>query len=249
MTENVLVLGANSAIAKALCHRMAARGARLILTGRNQPELERTASDLRLRYETDVFVEGFDAVEFAEHSAFLDRCLRHAEGELTGAVLCFGNLPEQDATETDWEETRRAVEINFLAPVSLMNRLAQHFEGLQSGYLAAISSVAGDRGRQSNYTYGAAKAAMSVYLDGLRNRLFRAGVHVLTVKPGFVDTPMTWGLLNPHSPLVASPERVARTIDRAIRKRRNVLYTPWFWRPIMCLITALPEYLFKRMKL
>ena len=118
---------------------------------------------------------------------------------------------------------------------------ANHLERRGAGYLAAISSVAGDRGRQSNYTYGIAKAGLTAYLQGLRNRLFHAGVHVLTINPGFTDTPMTRGKVDPKSPMVASPERVARDIDRTIRKRRNVLYTPWFWGPIMMIIRLVPE--------
>src|SRR5262249_38784825 len=119
----------------------------------------------------------------------------------------------------------------------------------RGGYLAAISSVAGDRGRQSNYVYGAAKSALSTYLQGLRNRLWHKGVHVATIKPGFVDTTMTRGRLNPRSRLVASPERGARDIDRALRRRQNVLYTPWFWRPILRVITLIPEPIFKRLRL
>ncbi len=115
--------------------------------------------------------------------------------------------------------------------------------------IAAISSVAGDRGRQSNYIYGAAKAGLTAYLQGLRNRLFFAGVHVLTIKPGFVATAMTDGLVNPNSPLLATPQQVARDIDRALRCRQNVLYTRWFWRPIMLIIRWIPEPVFKRLKL
>ena len=147
------------------------------------------------------------------------------------------------------DEARRAIDLNFTSAVALLAPLASYLEGRRSGYLAAISSVAGDRGRQSNYTYGAAKAGLTAYLQGLRNRLYRSGVHVLTIKPGFVDTPMTRGLVNPNSPLVASPKRVARDIDRAIRRRRNTIYTPWFWRPIMLVVRLVPEFIFKRLKL
>src|SRR6516164_9862855 len=126
---------------------------------------------------------------------------------------------------------RQSLDVNFLSAAELLEIAAAYFEPRRSGFIAAISSVAGDRGRQSNYTYGAAKAGLTAYLQGLRNRLWRAGVHVLTVNPGFVDTPMTRGRINPNSLLVATPERVARDIDRALRRRRDVLYTPWFWRP------------------
>jgi short-subunit dehydrogenase len=127
--------------------------------------------------------------------------------------------------------------------------VANYLEERGRGYIAAVSSVAGDRGRQSNYTYGASKAGLSAYLQGLRNRLHPAGVHVLTVKPGFVDTPMTHGLVNPDSPLVASPEQVAADVDLAIRKRKDVIYTRWFWRAVMLVIGSIPERVFKRLKL
>jgi short-subunit dehydrogenase len=131
----------------------------------------------------------------------------------------------------------------------LLEKFATMMESQRGGCLAAISSVAGDRGRQSNYIYGAAKAGLSTFLDGLRNRMFRVGVHVLSIKPGFVDTPMTLGKINPRSPLVASPDRVARDIDRALLRRENVLYTPWFWWPIMKVIRLVPEPIFKRLGL
>lgn len=249
MTESVLIVGATSGIARALCHTMAQRGCSLVLAGRNMEELERVRCDLNVRYGVDVFSEPFDALAFEQHGAFVERCLAHVGGDLTGAVLCHGYLPEQPRTETDFAEARRTFDINFLSMVSLLAPLAHYFEKRRGGYLAVLSSVAGDRGRQSNYTYGASKAALSVYLQGLRNRLHDAGVCVLTVKPGFVDTPMTEGIVNPRSPLVASPEKVARDIDCAIGKRKNVVYTPWFWRPIMAGIACIPEVVFKRMKL
>ena len=150
------------------------------------------------------------------------------------------------------------IDVNFSAAVSVLNRFADYFElphpALSQGervqrYICGISSVAGERGRQSNYIYGATKAAFTTYLAGLRNRLQRSGVAVITVKPGFVDTSMTWGRLNPDSPLVAQPERVGRDIVRAIRKRKNVIYTPWFWAGIMLIIRLIPEPLFKRLRL
>ena len=187
-------------------------------------------------------------MDFAGHGEFLSRCLSRPD-PIDGVILCYGSLPDQRQTEMAADDARRAIDVNFTSAVAILSPLASYLESRRSGYLAAISSVAGDRGRQSNYTYGAAKAGLTVYLQGLRNRLYRSGVHVLTIKPGFVDTPMTRGLLNPNSPLVASPARVARDIDRAIRRRRNTLYTPWFWRPIMFAIRMVPEPIFKRMKL
>ena len=249
--ETVLMLGAASGIARALCHELAREGARLILAGRDSDVLQRMAGDLAIRYETEVQVEPFDALDFAEHEAFFARVLDRVDGELSGVVLAFGTLPDQAETEHSFAAAREAIDINFTAPVSLLSLAASYLETRRSGFIAAISSVAGDRGRQSNFTYGAAKAGLSTYLDGLRNRLHPAGVSVLSIKPGFVDTPMTAGLFkNPNSPLIASPQRVARDIARAIRRRSSrVLYTPWFWRPIMAIIRAIPEPVFKRLKL
>jgi NAD(P)-dependent dehydrogenase (short-subunit alcohol dehydrogenase family) len=238
--ESVLVLGATSGIARALALRLAARGCRLVLAGRNREELDRQAADLRLRHGIEVAVELFDALDFASHVNVFNRCVAAWGGRLDGVVLCHGHLADQRQTETDVEAARRMIDVNFTSAVSLLSAAANHFERQRSGFIAAISSVAGDRGRQSNYTYGAAKAGLTAYLQGLRNRLHRSNVTVLTIKPGFV---------NPNSPLLASPERVARDIDRAIRRRRDVLYTPWFWSPILRIIRMIPECVFKRMKL
>lgn len=247
--DNVLILGATSAIARALGRELARRGCRLVVAGRDADELERVASDLRVRYGAEAFVETFDALDFNAHPAFFARCVSHFDGDLTGVVLCHGFMADQARTDRDFTLARLTIDVNLTSAVALLNLAADHLESTGGGYLAAIGSVAGDRGRGSNYTYGAAKAGLATYLAGLRNRLHRAGVHVLTVKPGFVDTPMTQGRVNPRSPLLATSERVARDIDRAIRARRNTLYTPWFWRPILAVIRSIPEPLFKRLKL
>jgi decaprenylphospho-beta-D-erythro-pentofuranosid-2-ulose 2-reductase len=249
MSENVIVMGATSGIGTALCHELARRGCSLVVAGRNQEELDRLAVDLRLRYQTHVEAERFEALNFAEHAACFDRSVARFSDGVQGVIVCFGDLAPEQETHASLELTRRIIDVNFTAAASMLAIAANYLEPRKAGYLAAISSVAGDRGRQSNYTYGAAKAGLSAYLAGLRNRLQPAGVHVLTIKPGFVDTAMTEGLVNPNSPLVAKPERVARDIDRAIRSRRDVLYTPWFWRPIMLIIRSIPERVFKRLKL
>jgi short-subunit dehydrogenase len=249
MSENVLVLGATSGIARALCHVLARRGCGLALAARNREELEKTAADLRVRYQGKVFAEPFEALAFDSHPAFFQRCRKRFGGALDGVILCHGYLPDQGESQTDFAEARRTIDINFTSAVSLLHLAAAALEQRPGSYIAAISSVAGDRGRQSNYTYGAAKAGLSAFLQGLRNRLYRAGVHVLTIKPGFVDTPMIQGRVNPRSRLVATPERVAQAIHRAILRRKNVIYTPWFWKYIMSIIGRIPEGLFKKLKL
>jgi short-subunit dehydrogenase len=158
----------------------------------------------------------------------------------------MGYLGDQAKGQCDGEEARRILETNFTGCVSALNILANHFEPRRAGFICAISSVAGDRGRQSNYLYGAAKAGLSAYLQGLRNRLFHAHVKVLTVKPGFVDTHMTYGRSGLF--LVASPESVAKGIFRAIVKGKDVVYLPWFWRPIMLVVRSIPEGIFKRLR-
>lgn len=249
MTENIVVIGATSGMARALCAVLAKRGCRLVLAGRDTDELRRVASDLQLRYETAVVARPFEALDFSTHNDFVDECVQHFDGNLDAVVLCYGYMADQERTEQDFGVARQMIDVNFTSPVSVLNQFARHFERQERGLIAAISSVAGDRGRQSNYTYGSAKAGLSAYLQGLRNRLYRSGVAVLTIKPGFVLTPMTEDVLDPKSALVARPERVARDIDRAIRGKANVLYTPWFWWGIMKVIKLLPETIFKRMRL
>ncbi len=245
----MLVLGATSGIGRALCHVMAQRGCHLLLAGRDWEQVQKDAADLSLRYQNEAFPLRFEALDYESHPAFFARCVEHFGGQLDGVVLCYGYMTGQAETEADFSEARLTVDVNFTSAISILNLAATYLMSRGRGYVAAISSVAGDRGRGSNYTYGAAKAGLTIYLQGLRNRLHRAGVSVLTIKPGFVDTPMTQGLVNPNSLLVASPERVARDIDAAIRRRKNVLYTPWFWSWIMRIIRAIPESIFKRLSL
>jgi short-subunit dehydrogenase len=168
-------------------------------------------------------------------------------GALDGVVLCYAILTSQEQASADPTLARQVIEVNFTSPVILLNAAAAYMAPRQRGYLCVLSSVAGDRGRPSNYLYGASKAALTAYLDGLRARLHSAGVDVITVKPGPVDTAMTWG--RERLVLAASPERVAAAACRAIRRHRGTIYTPWFWRPIMALVRAIPEPIFKRMKL
>jgi short-subunit dehydrogenase len=242
----VLILGATSAIASALAREFAAHKFDLVLGGRDREELGALAGDLRLRYGVQAGILSFDALDTPTHASTLRSFLLEAGDALEGVVVCIGYLGDQARGQSDWEEARRTLETNFTGCVSALNILANHFESRRAGFICAISSVAGDRGRQSNYLYGAAKAGLSTYLQGLRNRLFPAHVKVITVKPGFVDTRMTYGrsgLL-----LVASPARVAKGIFRAIAKGKDVVYLPWFWRPIMLIVQSIPEAIFKRLR-
>jgi short-subunit dehydrogenase len=243
--STVLILGATSGIASALAKELAAHKYDLVLGGRDRDELSALASDLSLRNSVRAGVLAFDALDTQTHAASLQSFLAEAGNDLVGAVVCIGYLGDQAKAQVDWEEARLILETNFTGCVSALNILANHFELRRTGFICAISSVAGDRGRQSNYHYGAAKAGLSVYLQGLRNRLFPAGVKVITVKPGFVDTRMTYG--RPGLFLLASPESVAQGIFRAIVKGKSVVYLPWFWRPIMLMVRSIPETIFKRL--
>lgn len=164
-------------------------------------------------------------------------------------VLCYGYMAEQSEAQDDFSIAKRTIDVNLTSVVSILETAARDLSARKKGYIAGISSVAGERGRQSNYIYGASKAGLTAYLQGLRNRLFHAGVHVLTIKPGFVYTALTEHMLDANAPLVASADQVGRDIDRAIQKRKNVLYTPWFWWGIMSIIRSIPEFLFKRLKM
>jgi short-subunit dehydrogenase len=245
--STVLILGATSGIASALAKEFAAHKYDLVLGGRDRDELSALASDLSLRNSVRASVLAFDALDTQTHAASLQSFLAEAGNALAGTVVCIGYLGDQAKAQVIWDEARLILETNFTGCVSALNILANHFELKRTGFICAITSVAGDRGRQSNYHYGAAKAGLSVYLQGLRNRLFPAGVNVITVKPGFVDTRMTYG--RPGLFLLASPESVAQGIFRAIVKGKSVVYLPWFWRPIMLIVRSIPETIFKRLKM
>ena len=242
----MLILGATSAIASALAREFAAHKFDLVLGGRDREELGALASDLGLRYGVRAGVLPFDALDTQTHASILPTFLSEAGNALEGAVVCIGYLGDQAKGQCDWEEARRILETNFTGCVSALDILANHFELRRKGVICAISSVAGDRGRQSNYLYGAAKAGLSTFLQGLRNRLFHANVKVITVKPGFVNTHMTYE--RPGLFLVASPESVAKGIFQAIVKGKEVVYLPWFWHPIMLIVRSVPEAIFKRLR-
>ena len=245
--ESVVILGATSVMAKAIAREFAARGLNVIVGARDTEENEMLAQDLRVRYEIDAHALFFDVTECASHDDFLDACTELLGTSMRGVVLCSGTMSDQKKAEQDWALSAATLETNFSGPVSILNRFAEYFETQGSGFICAIASVAGDRGRESNYIYGASKGALATYLEGLRNRLFHSDVRVLTVKPGFVDTKMTWGL--PGMFLVASPERVGARVVHAIERKRNVIYVPWFWRYIMLTIRSIPEFIFKRLHL
>jgi short-subunit dehydrogenase len=240
-----LILGASSAIARAFARDAAERGADIILAGRDLPDLARTAADIHATTGRTAMVIAFDALDHAAH-ATIAADLATTDGILNIALL-FGVMPEQSAMDADPAQARFCIDSTLTGAVSILQHLAPLLEQRRAGCIVGFGSVAGDRGRLKNYIYGAAKSGLHTYLAGLRNRLGRAGVHVLTVKPGFVDTAMTFAL--PGLFLVATPEFVARACLDAAARKRDIIYVPGFWLLIMTIIRAVPERLFKRLSI
>jgi decaprenylphospho-beta-D-erythro-pentofuranosid-2-ulose 2-reductase len=243
-TKTVLILGAASDMARALAHRYAQAGWHIHLAARRAERLQADCSDLRLRYQVEAQAWEFDAAAYEQHSAFWEQISPKPE-----LVICvFGLLGDQVQAESDWSQAEAILAVNYVGAVSILQVVANHMQTAESGTIVGISSVAGDRGRGSNYFYGSAKAGFSAFLSGLRNRLYPQGVHVLTVKPGYVRTAMTEGMKLPTL-ITASPEQVAQDIFRAVEKKQNVLYTRWMWRYLMLIIRLIPEPIFKQLKL
>jgi len=244
--RRILIMGATSAIAEATAREFARRGDALVLVGRAHDRLLAIAEDLRVRGAAVAEIIAYDAGDMAGCPAMLDEAERLI-GPLDALLVAHGTLSDQGACEQSFELTLREFQTNALSVIALCTIVANRFETRKRGVIAVISSVAGDRGRQSNYVYGAAKAAVSTYLSGLRQRLNSTGVSVVTIKPGFVDTPMTAKFKK--GPLWASPASVAKAIARAMIDGSAVVYVPWFWRPIMTIIKLIPEFLFRRLRL
>ncbi|MGC2640020.1 MAG: SDR family oxidoreductase [Acidobacteriaceae bacterium] len=246
LPRRVLALGATSAIAEATLRLLAESGASLYLVARNPQKLEAVRADLLTRGAAAATAHVMDLDETAAHPAMLESAVATLGG-LDLALLAHGVLGDQAKAQRDYAAAEAILRTNFLSAVSLIGWLANYFETERRGTLAVISSVAGDRGRKSNYVYGASKGALNIYLDGLRHRLHGTGVQVLTIKPGFVATPMTAHL--PPGPLFAQPSRVARDIVKAIDRRQSVVYTPPFWALIMLMVRNTPAFLFHKSNL
>jgi short-subunit dehydrogenase len=240
----VLILGATSDIANALAHEFAKHGYHLYLAARNPEVLERDVRDFEIRYHVKSRPVQFDIRDYESHTRFY----QSLDPRPMGVVCAVGYLGDQEKAQLDLPEMLKIIETNYVGCVSILNIIGDDFEKRKNGFIIGISSVAGDRGRKSNYFYGSAKAGLTAYLSGLRNRLSKNGVHVLTVKPGFVRTKMTEGLELPEF-LTANPKEVARNVFHAYNKKRDVVYAKWFWRWIMWTIIHIPEKIFKKMNL
>ncbi len=242
--KQALIIGASSDMAIAMSELLASRGWNLVLAGRNIKDLRDQCSDLGIRHQIVAEPITLDLMD----GKGIRKKIQSLDGvpELT---VCFaGIMLNEDEARKDYETAEKILSTNFNGVVQAINPIAEQLKEEGQGTIAVVSSVAGDRGRQSNYHYGAAKAGLTAYLSGLRNYLFPYGVHVVTIKPGFVRTSMTEGMPLP-GPITGSPEKVARDIFKAIRKKKNVIYTLWMWKYIMTIIRSIPEFVFKRLKL
>lgn len=246
-SRRILVLGATSAIAERWCRLRAARGDRLLLVARDPARLAVIAADLAARGAAEVLTAESDLAD-PEGAAERFAAFTGRLGGVDVVLVAYGVLGDQAEAQADVERLQQGLMTNFVSAAVWCELAAGAFERVGRGTLVAISSVAGDRGRRSNYAYGAAKAGLSVFLDGLAHRFAGTAVTVVAVRPGFVDTPMT-AHIPKGGPLWAAPDRVAADIERAIEKRRPVTYTPWFWWLVMAVIRNLPRPVFNRMKI
>ncbi|WP_028487102.1 SDR family oxidoreductase [Thiomicrorhabdus chilensis] len=244
--KNILVIGATSAIAEQTIRLYAQQGSNLLLLGRDEEKLQLICNDANVRGAHEADFLRLDVNDFDSHASVLEKAYTKL-GRLDLVLIAHGSLPNQQACQQQVSTTLRELNTNAVSTISLLTLLANQMEQQGWGTLAVITSVAGDRGRQANYVYGAAKGMLSIFLQGLRNRLYPKGVHVLDIKPGFVDTPMTADF--PKGPLWANPQAIANSIVKAVERKRNTLYTPFFWRWIMLIIRNIPEFIFKKMKL
>lgn len=243
--KKCLILGANSDMGKAVAHRFAREGFEVLLASRNvNDNNERFCKDISIRHSVACNAVSFDAIDYQSHQSFYNAI----EPKPETVVSVFGYLGENSIAENDFNEASKIIASNFTGQVSILNIIAKDMEARQSGTIIGISSVAGERGRQSNYIYGASKAALTAYLSGLRNRLFKSKVHVVTVKPGFVRTKMTENLDLPKR-ITAEPVQVADKIWNAHTAKRNTVYVLGIWFIIMMVIKSIPEGIFKKLKL
>lgn len=242
--SKVLILGAASDMAVAIAREFAGKGYGIQLAARNPQRLHALQSDIIIRYKVECTVHEFDAFKFESHHDFF-----YSLPEKPDITVCvFGYLGDNEKARTDWNEAVTIINSNYTGAVSILNIVSAYYQQQKSGVIVGISSVAGERGRQSNYVYGSAKAGFTAYLSGLRNRMFHENVHVLSVQPGFVYTRMTSELKLPAL-LTAKPEEVGSAVYAGVKNRKNVIYVRWFWRWIMLIIRCVPEFIFKKMKL
>jgi len=241
----ILIIGANSAIAKACARLYAEQNQELFLLGRNQDRLQELSADLIVRGAASAGLAVLDLNKFAEHDKLIAQA-SEALGGIDVALICHGSLPDQEQAETNFKLAQKEINTNGLSVISLLTVLSQNLKDQSHGTIAVITSVAGDRGRQPNFVYGAAKSMVSTYLQGLRGKLLPHNVHVVDIRPGLVDSPMTAGM--EKGALFSSPETIALKIVRSIEKGKHTVYAPGYWGVIMFIVRSIPEFIFKRLK-
>ena len=244
MKPTVLIMGATSDIGFAIARQFASQQYDVQLAGRNTAQLEPMKADISIRYGVNCTVHAFDAIDTAAHASFF----QSLQPQPDVSIYVVGYMNDNEKVLQDWNESLLTINSNYTGAVSILNIIAAAYAKKGAGTIVGISSVAGDRGRQSNFVYGSAKAGFTAYLSGLRNKMYHSKVHVMTVLPGFVYTRMTENLDLPKL-LTAKPEDVAKAVYEGVKKKTNILYVKWFWRYIMLIITSVPEFIFKKKKL
>ena len=234
--KTVLIIGGNSDVGKSIARDFSKLGSNIILTSRKKGQLDSFKSDLEIRYSIKCDLEFFDVLDFNSHESFYNNLKKKPDI----VISCIGYLDNQEKSENSFEESLKSIQTNFTGLVSILNVVSNDFESRKSGVIVGISSIAGDRGRKSNYIYGSSKSGFTSYLSGLRNRLNKSGVLVITVKPGFINTKMTSHLDLPKI-LTAKPEDISRDLINTIRKMKNVVYTKGVWKWSMLIIKIIPE--------
>lgn len=244
--KKIAIFGAASAIAQETAKHFAQKGAELYLLDLSAGRLESVRKDIQARFNNTIHIKEFNANELSSHQQVFDSIISEMNG-LDAVLIAWGTLPNQKEIEKDIPKLVSEFTTNGLSIISMASIAANYFESKNSGTLAVISSVAGDRGRQSNYVYGAAKGTISLFLQGLRNRFGKSDIKIITIKPGMVDTPMTADM--PKSPLFASPKTIGKGIFEAMANGKEIAYLPGYWRLIMFIIKHIPEFIFKKLSL
>ena len=243
---NILIIGATSAIARSISRLYAVENATIFLLARDEERLREATVDLKLRGANAVKALVYDAENTDDHSAVINSAMEFL-GSIDVALICHGKLPNQEECQADYVKTKAVITVNGLSVISLCIEIVEKLRERKKGTLAVITSVAGERGRQPNFLYGSAKSMVSTYLQGLRGSVLNDNIHIVDIRPGLVDSPMTARLKK--GLLWSSPESIAPSIVKGIGKKKHIIYAPFYWRLIMLVVHMIPEIIFKRIKI